>query len=267
MFEKALSEVEGDAAKVLREIEAGIWPLSQEQRGILGTFIAVQYVRGPDRRRSMEYLAAQMTRLEVQLTARDNVKQWVQRRYGVEVDDEAEVIWQQATQPGGPPITVGPIAHIEQIIDSAFPLVPFIVGRPWTLARFSRRSLRTCDLPVALVPGEGHEPWRGVGFATARLITYPLTRKLGLIMGDAMPWAEANIPVEQLYAGVGDTAEPGTTSKAKLINHCTVGSSSEYVYQHPDDESVLPSPLPDPRPNNLSLLGYDNDGAPNSSHS
>jgi hypothetical protein len=257
-FEKALSKLEGDAAEVLRAVEGGTWPLPEDQRAALGTFIAVQYVRGPDRRRSMEYLAAQMTRLEVQFTGRENVKHWVEQRYGVEVDDdEAEAIWQEGTQPAGPPITLDSIAHIGQIVDSAFELVPFVIGRPWRLVRFDLRSLLTSDLPVALVPGKGHEPWRGVGFATAQMITFPLTRKLGLIMGDITPFANANVPVERLRAGDGDSTEPGTTSTAKMINHFTVHSASEYVYHHPDDETVLPSPLPEPRPTNLSIPGHD----------
>jgi hypothetical protein len=101
-FEKALSQLEGNAESVLHAIGNGDWPLSEEQRGTLGTFMAVQYVREPDHRRSMEYLAAQMTRLEVQFIGREYVQRWVKRRYGVEIDDdEAEVVWQQATRTHG----------------------------------------------------------------------------------------------------------------------------------------------------------------------
>lgn len=183
VFEKALSVLERDAASVLRVIDGGAWPLSEEQREMLCTFMAVQYLRGPDHRRTLEYLASQTTRLEVQFTGREKVKQWVQERYGVEVDDdEAEVLWQQATKPSGPPINIAPIAHIEQIIDGAGELLPYIISRKWKLVRFERRSLVTSDSPVALVPAEHAEPRQGVGFAPAWGITFPLTRKLGLIM-------------------------------------------------------------------------------------
>ncbi len=169
-FEKALSEMEGGAATVLQVIEGGTWPLSEEQRGTLGTFMAVQHVRGPDHRRSLEYLAAQMTRLEMQFTGRDNVKQWVQKRYGVEVDDdEAEMVWEQATQRSGPPITISPEAHIDHLVHSAEKLLPLMLGRPWNLSRFQRRSLINCDSPVGLIPHPEDEPWRGVGFLTACL--------------------------------------------------------------------------------------------------
>lgn len=257
-FEKALSDLEGDAAQVLRAIESGTWPLSAEQRLMLSTFLAVQFVRGPDHRRTMDYVAAQMTRLEVTFTGRDNVQKWAKHRYGVELDeDEVEELWQQHTRPEGPPITLAPIAHIAQIIESAEKLLPFIVGRPWTLVRFNRRPLVTSDSPVGLIPSPETEPWEGVGFMTAQLITFPVTRKLGLIMGDAMLFAERNIPVQRLREGEADEIERGTTSLARLINDSTVHSASEYVYHHPDDGDALPSPLPGPTLSKLTIPGHD----------
>lgn len=255
-FEKALSLLEGNAASVLRVIEEGTWPLSEEDRLTLATYMAVQYLRGPDHRRTLEYLAAQMTRLEVQFTGRDNVKQWVEKRYGVEVDDdEAETLWQQATQPSGPPITLAPIAHIEQIINGADELLPYIVSRPWKLVRFDRRSLITCDQPVGLVPDADNKPWQGVGFATAWGITFPVTRKLGLVMSDVTPMIEFRYPVERVRAGQLDSAESGTTAMEKFINESTIRSASEYLYLHPDDESFLPPKLPEPTLSNLVSPG------------
>lgn len=260
VFEKHLSNLEGDTASVLRDIVSGTWPLTEEQRGTLGTFLAVQYLRGPDHRRTLEYLAAQMTRLEVQFTGRENMQQWVQNRYGLQVDDdEAEVLWQQATQPSGPPITLAPIGHIEQIIRGADELLRYIISRPWKLVRFSRRSLVTCDQPVGLVPDAGTRPWEGVGFMTAWGIIFPLTRKLGLIMSDIKPMVEFGYPVEKVRAGRLDSVEAGTTATEKFINESTVRSSSQYVYHHPDDEDFLPSPLPEPTLSNLSIPGHDDE--------
>ncbi len=258
VFEKALSDMEADAASVLRAIEGGAWPLSEEQRGALATFMAVQHVRGPDHRRTMGYLAATMTRLEVQVTGRENIQQWVRQRYGVEVDDdEAEDVWKEATQPGGPPIAIAPQEHIAQLVHLAAEIVPYILGRPWSLVRFQRRSLITCDSPVALVRQPDDDPGRGVGFLTALAITFPLTRRLGLLMNDIRQLAEANIPVERVHAGEGDGVESGTTVLQKLFNDKTVHSASEYIYHHPDDENVPPSPLPEPRLSNLSAPSLD----------
>ncbi|MDA4109730.1 hypothetical protein MHOL44478_21085 [Mycobacterium holsaticum DSM 44478] len=252
VFERSLSDLEGFAAEVIQAVIDGVWPLSEAQRAKLGLFMAVQFLRGPDHRRSLEYLAAQMTRLEVQVTGRDNIKQWVQKQYGVEVDDdEAEVLWQQATQPGGLPITLTPFGHIEQIITGAVDHVRYFISRPWKLVRFHRRSLITCDSPVSLVPAADSEPWQGVGLATAWGITFPLTRQLGLIMSDVKPMIEFDYPVQRVRAGGLDSVESGTVKMEKFINASTVRSASEYVYHHPEDEGFLPCPLPEPTLSNI----------------
>lgn len=93
---------------------------------------------------------------------RVNVQQWAEHRYGVELDiDEAEGLWQQATRPEGPPITLAPIAHIAQIIESANKLLPYIVGRPWTLVRFNRERWSPLIPPWGSYPSEGSIRGRG----------------------------------------------------------------------------------------------------------
>ena len=37
----------------------------------------------------------------------------------------------------------------------------------------------------------------------------------------------------------------------KFINESTIRSASEYLYLHPDDESILPPKLPEPTLSNL----------------
>jgi hypothetical protein len=251
-FEKALSDLEGSAASILRMIERGTWPLSEEQRGALATFLVVQYLRGPDHRRTLEYLGGQMISLEAATIGRENVQDWVKDRYGLELDeDEAEAVWQQASQPGGPPVTISPVEHIKEILQTAQELLKYVWCRPWTLIRFGRRSLITSDSPVGLVPRPGSGPGWGVGFLTAWGITFPLTRRLGLVMGDVESLAKANVPMERVRAGKLDRVEPATTRLAMFINDVTVHSASEYLYHHPDDGAALPSPLPEPTLTNI----------------
>ena len=117
--------------------------------------------------------------------------------------------------------------------------LPSIVGRPWKLFRFQRRSLITCDSPVGLVAAPDAQTSEGVGFPTAWAITFPLTRRLGLVMGDVTPLTEANVPLERVRAGEFDAAEPGTTIMQKFINESTEQSAGEYLYHHPDDASQI----------------------------
>jgi hypothetical protein len=113
--------------------------------------------------------------------------------------------------------------------------LPPILGRPWKLFRFQRRSLVTCDWPVGLVAAPDAETSQGVGFPTAWAITLPMTRRLGLVMGDVAPLTEANVPLERVRAGEFDAVEQGTTIMQKFINESTMQSADEYLYHHPDD--------------------------------
>lgn len=257
-FEKILSGIEGQAAAVVLKIDQGIWPLEQPDRDCLAYYVALQAVRGPEQRRNMEFIAAQFARLEVGHGGRANVANWVRANYGVSIDDEqAEEMWKQATQPGGPPIRIRPEAHIEQMGHLVDELFPYLAGRPWTLVRFVRRSLVTSDTPVGLVPHPDDEPWSGVGFMTAWAITLPLTRKLGLLMSDPMPVIEAGVKVEVTRAGKLDRAQTGTVKLERMFNDVTIRSASQWLYHHPDDASVVPTELPDASPVSMGMSGGD----------
>lgn len=254
-FEKVLSAIEGQASNVFASILSGAWPLPSELRMTLAGFIALQAVRGPDQRRNMEHVAAQVARLEIGYGGREGVKGWVKRARGVSITDEqADVVWSQATQPDGPPIRMAPIAHIQQMVKTADELLPYIAGRPWSLVRFDKRSLITCDTPVGLVPHPENEPWEGVGFMTAWGITFPLTRKLGILMSDPMVFA-GKVPVETVHAGRMDYTQVGTTALEKFFNGNTIANAGEWLYHHPCDERFVPATLPEPNPVTLRMAG------------
>lgn len=210
--EATLSAIEGEAAQVFAAVHSGVWPLPPAERRALGAFIALQTARGPDQRRNSEFIAAQAARLEIGFGGKAGVKGWVKSRHGVDIsDEEAETLWRQATGPEGPPIRYSNAAHIQQMANLADSLTKYIIGRPWSLVRFERRSLITSDNPIGLVRhADDEESWMGVGFMTAWGITYPLSRKLGLLMSDPMVTADL-VPVERVWAGALDTVQTETT--------------------------------------------------------
>lgn len=254
-FEKALGSVENEAARIFADIDAGRWPLLPDDRMALSYFIALQAVRGPEQRRSMDYLAAQGARLEIGYGGKAKVKAWVKRHRGIDIsDDEAETVWAQATQPDGPPIRHTSVAHIQQMAQLSDKLVKYLAMRPWTLVRFEQRALITSDVPVGLIRQPEDDPWRGVGFMTAWGVTYPMTRRLGLLMSDPMVFADF-VPVERVWAGEFDTREAGTTSLERLFNQHTIGSASLYLYHHPADARFVPEELPEPTPVTMKMQG------------
>lgn len=255
VFEKLLSEIEGDAALIFTKIQQGTWPLPAQDRMSLAYFIALQATRGSDQRRNMQHLAAQIARLEIGFGGRDGVQKWVARRTGESVSDEtATALWEQATRAECPPVTIQPTQHIRQMASLIDALLPYIAGRPWTLVRFKNRSLITSDVPVGLIPHPDQPAWSGTGFLTAWGIAFPLTRKLGLLMSDPMVVAHA-VPVERIREGQLDHAEQGTTYMERFLNGLTVGNASKWIYHHPEDGKFVPMTLPEPSPVSMEMFG------------
>lgn len=264
-FEKVLSGVEGDAIRIIRNFEMGKFPPSEADRQTLAFYMALQSVRGPDTRKTMEHLHSKMVRVEVGAGGRRNVGSWIKKNYGIEPTPEQEDrIWEEATQHGGPPITFPNQAHIQHMVKTAERLTPYIAARPWILVQFDRRALITSDAPVSLIRNPGDEPWQGVGFATAWGITLPITRKLGLLMNDPTVMLEGLTPndprVQERRAavlrGAYDQKQTGTTAMEKLFNEHSVDSASEYVYHHPEDAKFVPNDLPEPNLINMSVGGF-----------
>lgn len=258
-IEKSLSEVEGVAAEVFQTIAAGTWPLSLDDRMVLGSFIALQATRVPVQRRTMDHLARQLLRLQVGAGGKPGLRRRLKQQ-GAEVTDElVELVWEQATRREGPPVERSKFEHIKQMIELAGKLHKYIVGRPWTLVQFNRRSLITSDAPVGLVQDVRDEASMGVGYMTAWAITFPLTRKFGLLMSSPEPVIASGTPVEKVHHGAADMRMSGTTTLQRFFNEYTAANASEWLFHHPKDEKSVPEELPEPSPITISTSGMDHD--------
>ncbi len=223
----------------------------------LGYFIALQATRVPVQRRSLDQAAAMMTRLQIGAAGKSGLRRRLAETGQQVTDDLVERLWAMSTGPDGPPVKRPVAEHLEQMLDLADELLKFIVGRPWTLVRFERRSLITSDDPVALVADPSAEPWDGVGFMTAWGITYPMTRKLGLLMSSIEPLVDANVAVERVHEGRADMEQTGTTAMERFFNLQTTLGASQWLFCHPDDERFVPEELPQPRPYSFEMTGAD----------
>ncbi|MFA5566132.1 MAG: DUF4238 domain-containing protein [Acidimicrobiia bacterium] len=258
-FEKNLSELEGQSIRIIRRLTDGKLPIPKEDRHVLSFFIALQSVRGPETRRSIDQLHAQIVRAEVGMGGRENVSKWVEKQLGFEpTDEQAERIWEEATQPGGPPIELSNREQLEFMVNAAQEITPFIFLRPWSIVQFKRRALLTSDSPVTLVPHKDQERWLGVGFQTAWGITFPLSRRYGLLMSDPIPMIEGfdeNLIHDQLQGiveGEIDHILAGSTKLERFFNYNTVYNAREYLYCHPEDKAFIPVDLPAPKLTNMN---------------
>lgn len=256
VFEKSLSELECDAAKVFRKIlNDDVWPLPHEDRDVLATFLTIQFLRGPDQRRHMEQTMALLTRLEVGAGGQAGVEAWAKRKHGVSVSpDEAERIWTEATQPGGPPIKLAPVGHIRQMLELTPQLIRYFAARPWQMYRFSRRSLVTCDAPVSLIPDQHAQRDEGTGLMNAWAIAVPLSRKTGILLGNPEAFF-GEVAAAEVATGRFDHRGEPSTAVAHMFNAATIQNARQWVYHHPDDKNLVPDALPEPRAAEIQTSG------------
>lgn len=267
VFEKDLSRMEGEAATVIRKItEERVWPLPPDDRELLAAFLTLQFLRGPEQRRHMEETMAITTRMEIGYGGKANVAKWAKRKHGITVSEEqAARIWNEATRPEGPPIQLAPTGHINQILELTPKLARYFLFRPWVLYRFSARSLLTCDTPISLIPHQqstmadedGLDEGvleQGVGLMTAWGITFPLTRKIGLLLASPKEFI-GHVTGDEVATGRFDLAHAPSTAAANLFNDATIRNARQWIFHHPDDTHLVPEDLPEPRNREMEVIG------------
>jgi hypothetical protein len=208
--EKLVSEIEGDAAGVFRKVLVdGHWPLGDNERSILATFFGLQNVRGPNQRQGLGEIAAAMaTALGHEALAAST-----------SADDQANEVKH---------------VHIASMLDIE-KYAPYYFGRSWALVRFNRKHLLTCDTPVSLLPNPA-TPHAAVGIGNAWAILFPMCRTAGMIMFQVLPGEQRT-----------DATTDGSTYLASVFNNAAINNARQCIFHHPEDTSLIPSKLPEPR--------------------
>ncbi|ADD45072.1 hypothetical protein Snas_5440 [Stackebrandtia nassauensis DSM 44728] len=246
-FEKVLGDMEDRAARIIRlVIEDDAWPLDPKSRAVLAEFAAAQYFRGPNQRRHTEQFAATFLKAEISLQGREGVVAYFKDRHGREITEkEADRLWAQATTSNGPPIRVSARTHMEQLARLLPQMIRYFIGRPWLLLRYSGQSLCTSDTPVSIIPRNDHPPEMGVGLMNAWGLALPLSREVGLLMGNPGPLMRA-LSYEAVAAGVADRLERPSQLPPSFFNTVTIANARRWIFCHPRDKSMIPSDLPEP---------------------
>lgn len=247
VFEKALGAgIETETALLFERVVKGEWPLPQLDRNTLAEFIALQIIRGPEQRRLMESTASRLVKSAVAHLGMDGMTRWASDTAGQPItDEEAEELLKLVTEDDGVVIPYTARDRIDMMGQVTEPVAGFIAARPWTLVRFTRRSLITSDSPVSLVAYEQPGTWMGVGVSNARFVLYPMTRRIGIIMRDPLEnvGSEDDLSglVAQARSGELDDAIVGTTSIEKMMNEYTAAHAINNIYHHPDDLRFVPA--------------------------
>ena len=177
MIEKLIAdEIEAPAAQLFRKVLIDqVWPLSEEERVILATVFALQYARGSNRRRALDEIAQIIANM-------------LEGEGGL---DTASADWPDKLK----------AAHIQSMLDFER-TGPCFFLRPWTLVRFDRKRLLTCDTPITLHPFPGAPASAAVGIGTAGSIRFPMSRTAGFVMFSQL--IESEEQAEEIASGQFD---------------------------------------------------------------
>jgi hypothetical protein len=247
LVEKALSELEGPAATAWREVAQGVWPLPEEHRVAMASWLALQLLRGTRMRDSMSELATHAFLIEACVGGRMRLREALAAEGKPVDDDTVNAEWVNFfTNPYRARVHAN--HHMHQLAQTLPHVTESLLDRSWLLTVFERRALATSDHPVQVVENADlRRMGMGTGIDNAEVIHAPLTRRHSLAM-----YQPTAIP-PQLAALRQDSTLQGVTATALYSNSCAVNSARRFLFHHPDDAPLAGFDLPKPREREMQV--------------
>lgn len=240
-LEQVLSRIEDQSARAfVAALEKQIWPLPDEERYAMASWVATQYLRSEKHRQTTNEVFAETVKLLTGIRGIERLKWVMEKTLRRPVGhDELEAEWEDLTKPGGPTIKLSNLAHLENTARLIGQVADNIFGASWVLMTFEEPCLFTSDFPVSLFPDQENTD-RGIGIATASMIVAPLSRTTALLINP-----QHNSP---------DATVQGNIDYSHFINQGSVLWANRYILVNPSDESWIPETLPEPHYRTLGLI-------------
>ena len=251
--EDLLAQIEGEGAAGLRAlVDESEWPISLTTRLRVAAWLALQYLRTPSVRQAMDELADQTLKLDIAVQGRPGARRVLEHDLGRDpTQDEVDDLWQGLRDFDSYTVSQHPNEHIRLMLSELQGHTRVFLARSWSVFRFQRRGLITCDNPVVPLPPPGHPEALGVGLLNAGEIVVPLDRRVALIMRD--------IPdnIEAAGYGTADGLLNGTTRVASFVSQAVAWHAREAIYSHPEDLAAIPRDLPSRRAAEVDPIDLD----------
>jgi hypothetical protein len=231
--EDLLAELEGKAAKVIREVVNGVWPLPITERAVLAEWIAAQHARIPAARAANNEIADHLGKVLIAMGGKPEIRRRLEEDAQEPVSDEkVEALWQELTDFDGYYAEMSVNDHMAAMGQSMKTAYEVFMARSWGLIKFDRRTLLVPDHPVTLVRGEKIPSFRGVGVGNAAAVLVPIDRHAAIMM--ASP-------------GHDDFLVRPHTKLAKELNQRFAENARKELFHHPDDKPLEGVELPPTR--------------------
>lgn len=239
-LEDALAEIEDETAPAfVRVVDRGAWPPSSEDRELLATFIALQYLRSQATRSAGEEITRSIGKLEVGIASTDQLREVLE--LADDTSDEDVEKTRRAMLETANTFTVDRHSHLQFILESLGGTTRLVLGRrPWLLFRWERRSIATSDTPVVLESRGDARFYSDAGFGMAPGLLLPVGRRACMSLGKVGGDGE-----EEIVAG--------NTRYARLTNTWTLVNARREALHHPEDDPFAGMTIPEVRDREMDI--------------
>ncbi|MBD0746175.1 DUF4238 domain-containing protein [Streptomyces sp. CBMA152] len=237
--EDLLAELEGKAAKVIREVIDGSWPLPIGERAVLAEWMAAQNARIPAARKAHNEMADHLGKVVIAMGGKPEIRRRLEETSTEPVSDEqVDALWDELTDFDSYYAEMSVNDHMASMGQSMVTAYEVFMARSWGLIRFERRTLLIPDHPVTLVRADDMPSFLGVGIGNAAAILMPIDRRAAIIM--ASP-------------GHDDFFVRTHTKLAKELNQRLADNARRELFHHPDDNPLDGVDLPPMRDREMMI--------------
>lgn len=198
--EKALAQIEADAAPAMQRLASGTFPLAAADKGALATLFAAQFQRGREPRHRLDRHFADIAQKIGAIVAANATDEQVDvqlRDLGVEpttVRDRRGALERATAGAEGAKLPVE--FYVKLILEPLAELQPFFEKRVWLLVEGADFALP--DEPIMLLQNDQHWLY-GPGLATANELRVAISPTLALCMVDPPELARVEYGPERRF--------------------------------------------------------------------
>jgi hypothetical protein len=227
--EVAISRIESRAAPVFVAIDAGEWPLREEDRAVLANFLAVQLARQPGIRAGMERGLEEVMKMTAKLIAGspESLRRAAEYVYGESAgDDQLAELREALLEDFG--VEMHRNVWAQAFADNAPFFVQPIMDMTWALVETSGTEFITTDQPVVHWRWPDDASSMPIGLFNAQYTSFPISRTRLLRCGFCFDDDWHLVPRgDDPHLVIGDEG-------VRVINDQTARSAYQSIFVHPD---------------------------------
>lgn len=237
--EDLLGKLENEAAKVIREVVSGVWPLPSAERAVLAEWMAAQHARIPAARVVNNEIADHLGKTLIAMGGKAGIRRRLEENAKEPVSEEqVEALWQELTDFDGYYTEVSVNEHLATMARAMKTAYEVFMARSWGLIHFERRALLVPDHPVTLMRDDDMPSFRGVGIGNAAAILVPIDRRAAIMM---------------VASGHDDFIVRPHTKLATELNQRFAYNARRELFHHPDDNPLEGVELPPVRDHEIVI--------------